>query len=380
MSKRILICGGGTAGHVYPAVAIIENIKSYCPNCKLLFAGTKSGMENEYITGLGVNFEEIKACGLSINYNLFKKVLNYLRFLFLLILGFIKSLKIIKRFKPDIILGMGGYVCGPVLLAAALLRKEYAIHEQNYIPGRLNSFFSKFAKYIFISFKETEKFFSSKNGKIIFTGNPVRKIIKDMKAKSPDYRKWGLEEKRFSIVAFGGSLGAEKINNTILRLGSYFKNNADIQILLICGARFYSELKHKMDYINNENDEHKDKLILKIFPYIDQMDDIYRIADIIISRAGANTIAELVVSNIPAILIPYPKAVANHQFYNASFLASSGKAMLILDKDLSANILVEKIKELMDDGKKKYKEMKEKEIEVQEIDSAKYISRLLIRS
>ena len=159
------------------------------------------------------------------------------------------------------------------------------------------------------------------------------------------------------------------------------KDNGNIQILLICGMRFYSKLKYKMNYIDRDkNNNREDKLIFRIFPYIDQMDDIYRIANIIICRAGANTIAELIVSNIPAILIPYPKAVGNHQFYNASFLAGSGKAMLILDKDLNVDILIEKIEELMKDNRKKYREMKEKEIEVQKIDSAKVISCLLVRS
>ena len=381
MSKKVLICGGGTAGHIYPAESIMEYIKNYYPDCRLLFVGTKEGMENKCIANLGVDFEAVKACGLSTGYNLYKKILNYIRFLFLLSLGFIKSFKIIKRFKPDIILGMGGYVCGPVLLAAILLRKEYALHEQNYIPGRLNGFFSKFAKYVFTSFKETEKFFNLKNGKIIFTGNPVRRAIKNIKTKGPDYKKWGLSKGRFSIIAFGGSLGAGKINDTVVSLGNYFKDNGKIQILLICGMRFYNKLKYKMNYFNRDEDNNgENKLIFRIFPYIDQMDEIYRIADIIICRAGANTIAELIVTNIPAILIPYPEAVNNHQFYNASFLAGSGKAVLILDKNLDVGILIDKIEELIKDNRKKYRQMKEKEIEVQKINSAKTISDLLVRS
>jgi len=301
--------------------------------------------------------------------------LHLLKFLFLLVQGFIKSVKIIIRFKPDIILGMGGYVCGPVLMAAILLKRDYAIHEQNYIPGRLNNFFSRFAKYIFTSFEETEKFFNLKKGKIIFTGDPVREVIRNLRAKKPDYKKFGLSEGRFSVVAFGGSLGAEKINNTVIELCNYFRKNKEIQVLLICGTRFYNKLKSKMSYTTE--DVKKDGLIFRVFPYIDEMDEIYRIADIVISRAGANTVAELIVSNIPAILIPYPGAVSNHQYYNANFLADSGKAFLILDKDLNANILADKITGLMKDNRKKYKEMKEMEIRVKKTNGAKIISRVL---
>lgn len=375
MERKILICGGGTAGHVYPAAAIMEYIKNYYPDSRLLFIGTSGGIEDRYIAGMGIDFEAVKACGLNLEHGFFKKILHFLKFLFLLAQGFIKSIKVIVRFKPDIILGMGGYVCGPVLMAAILLRKDYAIHEQNYIPGRLNNFFSRFAEYIFTSFEETEKFFNLKKSKIIFTGDPVREVIRNLKAKKPDYKKWGLSEERFSIVAFGGSLGAEKINNTAIELCNYFKENKEIQVLLICGTRFYNKLKGKMSY--TAEDVKKDGLIFRVFPYIDKMDEIYRIADIIISRAGANTIAELIVSNIPAILIPYPLAVNNHQYYNANFLADSGKAFLILDEDLNANILTDKITELMKDDRKKYKEMKEIEIRVKKTDGAKIISRIL---
>ncbi len=375
MERKILICGGGTAGHVYPAVAIMEYIKNYYPDSRLLFVGTSRGIEGRYITGMGIDFEAVKACGLNLKYGFLKKILHLLKFLFLLVQGFIKSVKIIIRFKPDIILGMGGYVCGPVLMAAILLKRDYAVHEQNYIPGRLNNFFSRFAKYIFTSFEETEKFFNLKKGKIIFTGDPVREVIRNLRAKKPDYKKFGLSEGRFSVVAFGGSLGAEKINNTVIELCNYFRKNKEIQVLLICGTRFYNKLKSKMSYTTG--DVKKDGLIFRVFPYIDEMDEIYRIADIVISRAGANTVAELIVSNIPAILIPYPGAVNNHQYYNANFLADPGKAFLILDKDLNANILTDKITGLMKDNRKKYKEMKEMEIRVKKTNGAKIISRVL---
>ena len=176
------------------------------------------------------------------------------------------------------------------------------------------------------------------------------------------------------MVAFGGSLGAEKINNTVIGLYDYFKNNDKVQILLICGSRFYGQLVKK-NFIKS-----KDKLIFKVFPYINEMQEIYRVSDLIISRAGANTISEVIQCNIPVILIPYPEAVANHQFYNADFLARKGKAILVEDRDLDVEKIVKIIELLIKDDWKKYKDMKNIEIRGAGINSAKIITSKLMES
>ncbi|MBA7585331.1 UDP-N-acetylglucosamine--N-acetylmuramyl-(pentapeptide) pyrophosphoryl-undecaprenol N-acetylglucosamine transferase [subsurface metagenome] len=280
-----------------------------------------------------------------------------------------QSFKIVLKFKPDIILGMGGYICAPVLSAGIFMGRKIALHEQNYIPGRLNSFFSRFARYIFISFGDTDKYFKVKKSKIIFTGNPLRKAVGQFKNIKPEFKKWGLEKGRFTIIAVGGSLGAEKINDTVINLYNYFKDNDKIQILLICGSRFYNQLmKSEKNII-----ESKGKFILKIFPYISEMQEIYRISDVIISRAGASTISEIIECNIPSILIPYPYAVANHQFYNADFLARKGKAILVEDKDLNEEKIIKIIELLIKDDRKRYKEMKNIEIRDAKINSAEII-------
>ncbi len=374
MNMGIIICGGGTAGHIYPAVAIIENIRQNYPDYRLLFVGTKRGMENKFILDIGVDFTTVKSSGLNINRAWFNRIKTYLKFLFSLNLGFLKSLAIIIRFKPDIILGMGGYVCAPVLLAAIFLRKKIALHEQNYIPGRLNMFFSRFSKYFFISFNETKKLLNIDSSRVIFSGNPVREIIRKVKYEECEYAKWNLEKGRFTIIAFGGSLGAEKINNTIIDLYKYFKDSREIQILLICGVRYYDELNKMLKNITRN----EDNIIFKIYPYINEMNKIYRIADLVISRAGANTVAELIISNIPAILIPYPKAVDNHQYYNAKFLADSGKAILILDKDLNKNILAQNIEGFLGDGRKEFAEIKKIKIRNCRTDSAEIITSKLV--
>lgn len=376
MRKKILICGGGTGGHLYPAMAIIEYIKDNYPLCELFFIGTDKGLGKELIPSFNINYKNIKSSGLILSGNIFRKFLNIIKFSYWFTSGFFQSLKIVLKFKPDIILGMGGYICAPVLAAGIFNFKKIALHEQNYIPGRLNNLFSRFAKYIFISFEDTARYFKVRKSRIVFTGNPLRKAIRQSGNIKPEFKKWGLEEGRFTIVVFGGSLGAEKINNTVMDLYDNFRNNDKIQILLICGSRFYNKLAGS----SNEFFKSQDKLVLKIFPYIHEMQEIYRISDLIISRAGANTISELIVYNIPSILIPYPDAVANHQFYNAVFLAKREKAILIEDRDLDSRKMAEAIELLMKDNHKKYKNMKNMEIKDRHIDSAQIITSKLMES
>ncbi len=376
MRKKILICAGGTGGHIYPASAVIEYIRDNYPWCEILFVGSERGLGAELLSQHDVNYRTVKSCGLVLNVNLLRKILNTIKFFYFFILGFFQSFKIVLKFKPDIIMGMGGYICAPVLSAGIFTGVKIALHEQNYIPGRLNSFFSRFARYIFISFSDTAKYLRVKKDKVIFTGNPLRKIIKKTKNIRPEYKRWGLEKGRFTIAAFGGSLGAEKINNAVTGLYDYFESSSKIQILLISGKRFYQYLvENKKNII-----EFKDKLIFRIFEYISEMNEIYEISDLVISRAGANTISEIIEYNIPSILIPYPYAVANHQFYNANFLVGRGKAIMIEDKDLTEKKLFEIIEILTKDDWKKYKEMKSIRIKNIAGDSADLIAAKLVES
>jgi len=358
MRKKILICAGGTGGHIYPALAVIEYIKDNYPSCEVLFIGSERGLGAELISQYEINYRTVKSCGLVLNVSVLKRVLNIAKFLYFFTIGFFQSIKIVLKFKPDIIIGMGGYICAPVFSAGIFTGVKIALHEQNYIPGRLNSFFSKFARYVFTSFSDTGKYLKVKENRVIFSGNPLRKIIKKSKNTKLEFWKWGLKKGRFTIVAFGGSLGAEKINNAVTGLYDYFKDNDRMQILLISGKRFYKELMESKKNIINS----KDKLIFKIYEYISEMDEIYKISDLVISRAGANTIAEIVEYDIPSVLIPYPYAVANHQFYNADFLVKRGKAIMIEDKDLNEKELIKVIEMLAENDWRKYKEMKSRKI------------------
>jgi UDP-N-acetylglucosamine--N-acetylmuramyl-(pentapeptide) pyrophosphoryl-undecaprenol N-acetylglucosamine transferase len=376
--KRVVITAGGTAGHIYPAAAIIEYLQEFHKDVEILYLGTKNGMESRIIQQLGIGFRTIPASGFSLSRSYFKKALIYMKFVLNLTAGFFVALAVIIRFKPGFIIGMGGYVCAPVFIAAMVCHMPIAIHEQNYIPGRLNKLFAKHARYVFLSFEQSAALFNQKNDKIIsrfvFTGDPVRKKIRDFKLAGPGYEKWQLKSGRFTIAAFGGSLGAEKINSAVFSLYEYFRDDESIQIALICGTRFYAGLKEKLDLISKPSD----KVIFKILEYVDQMEQIYRITDLVIARAGATTVAELAIVNIPAILIPYPQAIENHQYYNAEFLSKNNKAILIEDKELGSGILISAIISLLEHDKKKYIGIKNSRLGFSEINGAKIISEKIL--
>jgi UDP-N-acetylglucosamine--N-acetylmuramyl-(pentapeptide) pyrophosphoryl-undecaprenol N-acetylglucosamine transferase len=374
MRKKILICAGGTGGHIYPALAVIERLKEKYPSSKVVFISSERGPGSELLSGYEINYRMVKSCGLVLNVSAPVKVLNTAKFIYFLIYGFFQSLRIIMIFKPDIILGMGGYICAPVLLAGIFLAKKIALHEQNYIPGRLNGMFSRFARYIFISFNNTCKYLKAKEDRIIFTGNPLRKPIRINKRTGTVFNKWGLEEGRFTIAAFGGSLGAESINNAVINLYPYFKDNDKIQILLISGRRFFKKIVKSKKNIGNP----EDNLIFKVFEYINEINEIYKISDMVISRAGANTVSEIIEYNIPSILVPYPYAVANHQYYNANYLASKGKAIMIMDGDLDGEKLYITLKKLSQNNWKMYNEIKNKKIKGAKKDSAGIIAHKLV--
>ncbi len=350
--KNILITGGGTGGHLYPAIAVIEYIQKNYPAAAITFIGSEKGSGKKLIPGMGIEFYTVRARGLAGSSGAISKIINYILFLIYLIPGFLSSFNILRKKRVDIVLGMGGYICSPVVLAAIIRRIPFALHEQNYIPGRLNKLFSGRAKYFFTSFKDTKKFL--KKGNIVFSGNPVRKSIKDLSRILPDHKKWGLVDKRFTIIAFGGSLGAKKINDAIMGLCRIFKNNNKIQILLISGTRFYDIIKNEMEKSQNSSNG----IIFRVLPYIDEIGQIYRIADLVIARAGASTIFETAAAGIPSILIPYPFAIDDHQFYNARYLAEQGKSMIIEDSMLSAGLLAENINRIQADNMKIYNKMK----------------------
>ncbi|KMT21406.1 undecaprenyldiphospho-muramoylpentapeptide beta-N-acetylglucosaminyltransferase [Clostridium cylindrosporum] len=326
---RVIVSGGGTGGHIYPGVAIAKKIKDKNKDVEILFIGSKNGLEGDLVPKEGFNIKFIEVEGLNKKVSL--KTFSSIKKVFK---GYSGASKIIKDFNPDIVIGTGGYVCGPVVLSAALKGIPTIIHEQNAIPGMTNKILSKFVKKIAITFKESAKFFPVK--KVIYTGNPIRsQILKADKNISRD--KLGFSKDKSLVLAVGGSRGAKNLNNAVLDIIPEIKKHA-LQLLFITGEAQYDDILKeatKRGYSLGED--------VKILPYIYKMENALAACDIIISRAGATILSEVTALSIPAILIPSPYVANNHQELNANALENKGAAIKLREVDLPNGVLGKKL-------------------------------------
>lgn len=327
---RVIISAGGTGGHIYPAISIINKIKEMDQSSEILYIGTTDRMERDIIPSLGIKYIGIKTNGIS------KNIVKLTKFVTNTFTSYNKCKKIMKEFKPDIVIGVGGYVTTPVLLAAHSLKIKILIHEQNSIPGKANLILSKYADTICISMKSSEKYFNHKN--IIFTGNPRGEEI--LKGNKLDKTKLGLTKNKKLVVITTGSLGSTIINNKIVQLLPKIKDK-NYEILFITGKNNYEELKSKQIPKN---------VILK--PYIDNMNELLKVTDLIVSRAGATIISEITSLGLPSILIPSPYVANNHQEINAQDLEKNKAAYVIREKDFDEDRFISMMDELLNDDKK----------------------------
>lgn len=326
-AMKILISGGGTAGHINPGIAIANKLKTMTQEAEILFVGTQKGMESTLVPKEGYAIKTIKARGLKRKFSL-----DVFKAAFDAISGYNEARRIIKQFKPDVVVGTGGYVCFPVVLAACMMRIPALIHEQNAFPGLANRILSRFANVVAISFEESRKYFN-KAKKIEYTGNPVREEIFSIDKKTARH-KLNIPENEKLVVVTGGSLGAKKINETIISMiKNYYKG--EFKIIFSTGKRYYDETIK-----NFEGHELKG---VKIVPYIYDAADVYNAADIMVCRSGAITCSELAAAGIPSILIPSPNVTSNHQEHNARALEKRGAAYVIREDKLTSNLLYEKL-------------------------------------
>lgn len=326
---RVIISGGGTGGHIYPGVAIAKKIKEKHSDAEILFIGSKNGLEGKLVPKEGFKIKLIEVEGLNkkVSFKTFSSVKKVFK-------GYSQASKIISEFKPDAVIGTGGYVCGPVVLSASLKKIPTIIHEQNAIPGMTNKILSKFVKKIAITFKESQKFFPDK--KVIYTGNPIRsQILNADKGLSRD--KLGFEKNKKLVLAVGGSRGAKNLNSAVLDIIPEVIKN-DLQLLFITGEGGYNDIikeAHKRGYkIGKE---------VKILPYLYEMENALASCDIIISRAGATILSEVTALGLPSILIPSPYVANNHQELNANALEKNGAAIKLREVDLKGSLLSQKL-------------------------------------
>jgi len=335
---RVLITGGGTGGHINPALAIAQKVKSEDVSNTVLYVGTKTGMESELVPKEGFEFKSVTA-----KFLMRKISIENIKTLFASAKGVIEASKIIKEYKPDIVVGTGGYVCGPVVLAAALKKIPTMIHEQNVFPGITNKILAKVVDVIGISFKEAEKYFPKNvKHKLIMVGNPVRKDI--LVANRAVSRKvYNLKTDDILIYSFGGSGGQVSLNKAILEVIKKYNGNNNIKIIHVTGKRLYDNFCEEMKKLKIEI-----KNNIEIRDYMYEAPTALSASDIVIGSAGAITIAEITAIGVPSILIPKTYTAENHQEYNARALEKKGAAKVILEKDLSGKTLISSIEEIIE--------------------------------
>lgn len=333
MGKRIIISGGGTGGHIFPAIAIANALKKLDPATEILFVGANGRMEMEKVPAAGY-----KIIGLDIQGIQRKSILKNLMFPVKLFNSVNKALKIIKDFKPDAAVGVGGYASGPLLYAASLKGVPYLIQEQNSYAGITNKWLGKKAQKICVAFDDMAQFFPA--DKIIKTGNPIRKESVAIGGKHMQALElFKLATHKKTILVTGGSLGARTLNNCVMD-GLNKLIAADVQVIWQTGKFYYKTIIEKLgeDYHAN----------VRIMEFVNRMDLAYAAADIIISRAGAGTIAELCVIKKPVILVPSPNVAEDHQTKNALALVHDQAAIFVADRDAEAK-LIDKAIELLKD-------------------------------
>ena len=339
---RFLVAGGGTGGHIYPALAIARGILEKYPGAEVLYVGAKGGMEGDIVPREGLPFRGITAAGL-----VRKASPKNLVVLWRAFKGFYEARRIIREWRPDAAVGTGGYVCGPVILAAAFNRVPTLIHEQNALPGITNRLLARYAGRVAVTFTESLKFFPKKEG-VLLTGLPVRPEI--LRAEKEAGRKnLGLPQDSFILLSFGGSRGARSINRATVEVLKRFQGRPGLHFLHVTGKELHDEFLSDCKQAGINLDKIGD---VTIKPYIYNMQDALAAADLVVSRAGAATLAELTALGKPSILVPYPYAAENHQEYNARALEKAGAAVVVLDRDLSGGALIKNVIQIMKDQDK----------------------------
>lgn len=319
---RVIISGGGTGGHIFPAIAIANTIKKRSPDANILFVGANGRMEMEKVPQAGYPIKGLTIAGFQRG-----SIIKNLTLPFKLIGSLLSAHKIVREFKPQVAIGVGGYASGPLLRTAAFNGVPTVIQEQNGFAGITNKLLAKNAKVICTAYEGMEKVFP--RDKIVLTGNPVRAEIVTMSViRSEAMNYFGLNENKKTVLIIGGSLGARTLNNSVLATLDRIKES-DIQVLWQTGKTYFEDCKRDAAGIPN----------LKVLQFIDRMDFAYTCADVIISRAGALSISELQLVGKPVILVPSPNVTEDHQTHNAMALVNKNAAIMVKDDEAKLNLI-----------------------------------------
>ncbi|HEY3315584.1 MAG TPA: undecaprenyldiphospho-muramoylpentapeptide beta-N-acetylglucosaminyltransferase [Bacillota bacterium] len=336
---RTLIAGGGTGGHVNPALAIAKVLAEQDPKGEILYVGTKHGLEADLVPRTGLVFATIDVSGL-----LRKSPAERVSGACKAAGAVLQAWLIIRRFKPDVVVGTGGYVCGPVVLAGSLAGLPTLIQEQNVFPGLTNRMLARFVSRIAVPFEEARRHFATP-GKVVVTGNPIRTEIMDKK-RPEAIAEMGLDPGRRTLLVFGGSRGAETLNRAMVEALPGLLARRDLQVVWATGTAHHEATLKELRQ-RGVDPGRLEGLVLVAYLY--QQDAALACADLALTRAGGITLAELTALGIPAILVPSPNVTHNHQEFNARALASRGAATIIADSELTGEVLSRQVGAILDD-------------------------------
>ena len=345
---RVVVSAGGTGGHIYPALAIIDKIKEKEPNSEFLYIGTLNRMEKDIVPNRGIPFKAIEIYGFNK-----KNLLKNFKTIKCLVKSFKECKRMIKEFDPDIVIGVGGYVTVPVILSAKKLGYKTFIHEQNSIPGKSNRYLAKYCDAIGVSFASSLKYLPRE--KTFLSGNPCAENAVNVEAASK--AELGLSANKKLLLITMGSLGSKSVNNYLISILDKFKDKK-YEVLIITGKANYDE------FIKNKIPEN-----VKVLPFYEGLTKIMKRTDLMISRAGASTLSEIIALEVPTILIPSPFVANNHQYINALDLTEQEAAILLEEKDLKGEILIDEVGKIIHDDIK-LRKMKEKLKKLKVPDSA----------
>lgn len=330
---KLLVAGGGTGGHLFPGIAVAEEFLGRDPANEVLFVGTERGIEARAVPAAGYRLELVSAAGIR-----GKGTVGKLKGACMMMYGYAQSRKILKEYRPDLVLGVGGYASLPMVMAARGMQIPAFIHEQNAIPGMTNKLLARFADRVFITLEESAKYFPE--DKILLTGNPLRRQILNMVDTSPAEQQ-PADNERFRLFIFGGSQGAHAINMAVMAALPRLADLADrLEIRHQTGERDFAEVRDGYG---------RSQLQAEVSPFITDMAAEYRRADLVICRAGATTIAEVTACGKPCLFIPFPHAVDDHQRRNAEALLKKEACFMLLEKELTGESLAEMIRGLAAD-------------------------------
>ncbi|TFE31736.1 undecaprenyldiphospho-muramoylpentapeptide beta-N-acetylglucosaminyltransferase [Cohnella luojiensis] len=334
---RVVLTGGGTGGHIYPALAIGREVSERQPGSSLLYIGTSRGLESRIVPEQGIAFEDITITGFqrSLSWENVRTVVRFVQ-------GVRRSKQLLGKFKPDVVVGTGGYVCGPVVYAASRLGIPTLIHEQNVIPGLTNKFLSRYVNGVAVSFAESAAYFD-KCPDVIFAGNPCATRVLQAN-RSRGFESLGMAPETPFVLVVGGSGGAKALNDAIVQMVPLIDKIPGVHFVFVTGERFYKSTEEAIQRSlpGSSNRVH-------VFPYIHNMPEVLAASTLFIGRAGASFLAEITSLGIPSILIPSPNVTNNHQEANARSLADAGAAVMILERDLSGKALFDHVNSIVGD-------------------------------